>query len=428
MRKIICFGAGPVFKGGLSNYNTSLAKAFAAQPDVSVEIVSWTQQYPSIVPRDFKDKTSKLDFLEGTKIKCTYLTNYNNPFSWAATAQYIADQQPEKVVFQWSIAIQGLPIGVIIKKLKKLMGDKVEVLMDMHFVIQKEQSSIDRYFTKFGIRHADAYIVHALNSYRELETLLPQNYYLSTQGDRSTAAHTKTVLKLYHPIYDLYQPQKDFDAEAFKQKHNLRKNVFLYFGFIRKYKGLHNLIPAFKKVADAREDVSLIIAGESFWNTLAPESWTTKLKQAVFGFLKKLLLRSSDDERNYQPLDLVKTLNLEDRVAVFNRYIPNEEVPPFFQVSDCVVLYYLTATPSGIESLSYNFQLPILATRVGHFPETVQDGYNGYLAEPENIDSMAEQMLRFLDAPIPKSNVAETTKELSWDNYAKTILNTRQPL
>ena len=107
---------------------------------------------------------------------------------------------------------------------------------------------------------------------------------------------------------------------------------------------------------------------------------------------------------------------------VVNEFIPNEDVNKYFQVSNAVVLYYDYATPSGIESLSYNFQLPILATKVGHFPETIEDGFNGYLAEANDIDSMAEQMLRFIEQPLPRENVAEKTKELSWENYAKAIL------
>jgi hypothetical protein len=73
MEKIVCFGAGPVFKGGLANYNTSLAKALDEKKDVEVHIVSWTQQYPSIIPRDFIDRKSKTDLLQGTNIKCITL-------------------------------------------------------------------------------------------------------------------------------------------------------------------------------------------------------------------------------------------------------------------------------------------------------------------------------------------------------------------
>ena len=422
VRRIVCFGPGPVFKGGLSNYNTSLAKALAAQPNTEVQIVSWTQQYPSIIPREFKDKASKLDFLEGTNIKVEYITNFNNPFSWKATADYIAKLNPEVVVFQWSIALQGLVLGAIIKRLKKIC--KAEIIMDMHFVVQKEKSNIDRYFTKRGIKLADSYIVHALKTYNELKELLPDfKYNLSEEGVRSTKGDEKNVIKLYHPIYDLFQPKADFDIAKFKADNNLKENVFLFFGFIRQYKGLHQAIEAFAKVAKERDDVSMLIAGESFWNTLDSTSFMTKVKQFLFGIAKKVFLNNQDDERNYNPLALIDELGIRDRVAVYNEFIANERVHEFFQVADAVVLYYLTATPSGIESLSYNFKLPILATKVGHFPETVVDGFNGYLANDRDIEDMAKQMHRFLDNPIPRENVAKTSEKLSWENYAKAILN-----
>ncbi|MGB4903492.1 MAG: glycosyltransferase, partial [Saprospiraceae bacterium] len=68
------------------------------------------------------------------------------------------------------------------------------------------------------------------------------------------------------------------------------------------------------------------------------------------------------------------------------------------------------------------FQMPILATRVGHFPETVVDGYNGYLAASDDIEDMAATMERFLVHPIDRANVAETSKDMSWENYAKRVV------
>lgn len=423
--KIICFGPGPKFKGGISNYNTSLAKSLDKIEGTEVHIVSWTQQYPAIIPREFVDKSSKQDFLEGTDIEVHYITNYNNPVSWYQTYRLMLELKPDKVIFQWSIAVQGLPVGRIVNWLSK--HPEIEVLIDLHFVVQKENSSLDRFFTKMGIGAADTYIVHALKTYRELQQLFPQKQlYLSEDGHRRNTAATQTVLKLYHPIYDLFQPQPDFDVEAFKQQHGLRKHVFLFFGFIRKYKGLHHVIPAFKKVAEQRDDVSLLVCGESFWQTLDQSKLSTKVKSALFALAKNLFLKNQDNERDYRPLELVEQLGLQDRVAVFNEFIPNEDVPKYFQASDVVVLFYETATPSGIESLSYNFSLPILATKVGHFPETIRDGYNGYLAEANDIDSMAKQMLRFLDQPLPRAHVAEKAAELSWENYAKTILDQKR--
>lgn len=421
MKKIICFGPGPKFKGGISNYNTSLAKALAKEPNTSVEIVSWTQQYPAIIPREFIDKASRTDLLAGTAIQVKYLTNYNNPISWYRTYQYIRNQKPDIIVFQWAIAVQGIPLGRIIHWLRK--HTNIEIIVDLHFVIQKENSKTDKLFTQWGIGQANTYIVHALKTFEELKRLYPyKSFFLSENGQRDKTQ--QTVLKLYHPIYDLFQPKADFDIEAFKKTWQLEKNVFLFFGFIRKYKGLHHVIKAFKKVADQRTDVSLLICGESFWHTLDDTKFSAKVKQFLFSIAKKLFVKQEDDERNYKPLELIDELGLKNRVAVFNTFIPNEDVHKYFQVSDAVVLYYETATPSGIESLSYNFNLPILATKVGHFPETIRHDFNGYLAEANDIDSMAAQMIHFLEKPLPKANVKTIADHLSWENYAKTILQT----
>lgn len=420
MPVIVCFGPGPKFKGGISNYNTSLAKTLDKNPDNEVHIVSWTNQYPSIIPREFVDKSSSSDFMEGTRIQVKYITNYNNPLSWVETAKYIKSLNPDKVIFQWAISIQGLPMGSIAKWLKK--HSDAEIIFDLHFVIQKEGSTIDERFTKMGIQHADTYIAHAYKTVDELKTLYPnKSFVVNEDGIRSTSKDI-TVIKLFHPVYDLYQPDPELDIAGFKQKMGLKENVFLYFGFIRKYKGLHNAIRAFKKVTEQRDDVSFLICGEEFWATLDTSKFSTKVKRALFGVAQKLLLKNKESEQDYRPLALVDELNLGDSAVVVNEFIPNEDVHKYFQVADCSILYYLTATPSGVESLTYNFELPILATRVGHFPETVKHGYNGYLAEPEDIDSMAREMLHFLEEPLPGKNVAKSASTMSWDNYVSAIL------
>jgi glycosyltransferase involved in cell wall biosynthesis len=419
MKKIVCFGPGPAFKGGISNYNTALAKALDRRGDCDVHIVSWTQQYPAIIPRDFKDRSSKSDLLENTNIKLTYLTNYNNPRTWGQTYRLIRDLKPDMVIFQWAIALQGLPLGWIARKLKR--NTDIEVIFDVHVLVQKEASIVDKYFTKRGLKTADTYIAHAYKTADELKAVFPKlQFTVNETGER--AKDKRTIIKLYHPVYDIFQPEADFDVAAMKKELGLREHVFLYFGFIRKYKGLHNVIPAFAKALETRKDISLLIVGESFWNTLDKKKLSTRIKSATFGLLKKLLVRKSDDEREYNPLALIDELGLQDDTALVNAFVPNEDVHKYFQVSDAIVTYYLTATPSGVESLAYNFHMPVLATNVGHFPETVKDGFNGYLAEPEDIDSMAQQMLRFVEHPISRDNVAKTAANMSWENYAEAIV------
>jgi len=420
MIKIVCFAPGPKFKGGISNYNTSLAKALHRIEGNEVTIISWSNQYPSIFPRDTVDRSSKEDLLKGTDIKVYYLTDYNKPRTWTQTVSFIKDLSPDKVIIQWSVSIQGIPIGYMVKRLSKIKS--IEVILDLHFVKQKEASLIDAPLTKYGIKHADTYITHAYNTVDELREVIPQQDITVTEsGERST--QTKTVIKLYHPIYDLFEIKENFDVDAFKEQHQLKEHVFLFFGFIRKYKGLHYAIEAFNQLRQERDDISFLICGESFWNTLDDQKLSTKVKSALFSVATFFLRRSSSDEKGYQPLEKLKGMDMGDSVMVVNEFIPNEDVHKYFQVSDAVLLFYEFATPSGIESLSYNFRKPILATNVGHFPETIQDGINGYLADAEDVDSMAAQMRRIIDHPIDSTKFAESIASMSWDNYAKAIMH-----
>ena len=279
---IICFGPGPKFKGGIAQYNTALARSLKDE-GAQVTIVSWTQQYPAIIPREFVDKASRSDFLEGYDIPVKYLTNWNDPRTWSATAKAIAALKPDKVIIQWYNPTQGIPLNTIAKYLRK--HTKAEILFDLHFVAAKEQSSLDARLTRMALRHGHSFIVHAYKTAEELKALMPDaEFEVSLDGKRCTGYRVQgtetadtapsadsvlgtqySVLKLYHPIYTLFKPDPNFDKEAWKAQHHLKKHVFFFFGFIRKYKGLHYCIEAFAELAKQRDDVSLMIVGERFW-------------------------------------------------------------------------------------------------------------------------------------------------------------------
>lgn len=424
-KKIVLFGPGPYFKGGLANYNISLARAMDALGFWEVHLVSWTQQYPALVPRDFADKVSKEDKMAGTNVIVHYITDYNKPGTWSKTVDLIKSIDPECVVIQWSIALQGLPLGFIVKRLRK--ETKSEVLFDLHFVIQKEQTFIDSFLTKFALKYASGFVVHAYKTVAELQKLFPEQKYAVTEvGERipgNSLNGGMPVIKLFHPVYDMFRPDPNFDIGAFKSKMGLKKHVFLFFGFIRKYKGLHYCIEAFEKLAKDRDDVSLLVVGESFWKTLDETKFINRFKKSAFNVAKKVLGGKNESETDYNPLAMVSDRGLQDVVKVVNDFVPNEAVYQYFQASDCILLFYEYATPSGVESMAYNFRKPILASRVGHFPETIVDGKNGYLADADNTNDMARVMAEFLKNPIPEINMSEMAERFSWKIYAEAITN-----
>ena len=119
-----------------------------------------------------------------------------------------------------------------------------------------------------------------------------------------------------------------------KNRNSSKKFKFINIANLNKNKNQSSLIKAFSKVAEQRDDVSLLIVGESFWNTLDSKKLSTRIKNATFGLAKKLFLKKQDDEGDYNPLALIEELNLNNKVFVDNDFVPNEEVHKYFQDTD----------------------------------------------------------------------------------------------
>ena len=102
----------------------------------------------------------------------------------------------------------------------------------------KKGSKIDNLCTQFGIKPAHTYLTHAYKTVDELKTLYPNQYFhVNESGKRvgndlngsqaeNQAKYAKTIIKLYHPVYDLYAPDPEFNVEAFKTEMGLNKHVF----------------------------------------------------------------------------------------------------------------------------------------------------------------------------------------------------------
>ena len=419
MAKIVVFGPGPGFKGGIANFTISLAKAFAMQEDTETHLVSWTHQYPFFIPRDFRDDKSQADLFEKCGVTVHYTMNYNRFSTWQKTYNTIAELNPDFVIIQWSNPIQAFPVTYLIRQLKA--NTTIRVIADLHFGNRKEYAKTVKWLTNYAIKFTDAYVVHSYKTACELKELFPETNFDLIEDSGNVANTTdKPILKLYHPIYDMYASDPDFNISAQKERLHLRKYVFLFFGFIAKYKGLHHAIAAFAELAKNRNDVSLLIVGESSWQ--APrDRKRDRLKRLFSRQLRAQFVSRKEDELNYRPLELIDQLGIRDHVTVINEFVPNEDVHKYFQVSDAIVLFYESATASGVESIAYNFKIPIVATRVGHFPETVQDGKTGYLANADDVSSMCEAMLNIIEQPISYENLEMVAKSMSWDHYARSV-------
>src|SRR5690606_38487818 len=101
---------------------------------------------------------------------------------------------------------------------------------DLHFVIQKENSKIDRIFTKYALSGADGFIVHSLKTGKELESLFPAKaFYYTEKHSQKQNNGQHQIIKLYHPVYDMFKPDPEFDIEQQKKEWGIRKHAFLFF-------------------------------------------------------------------------------------------------------------------------------------------------------------------------------------------------------
>ncbi|MFA6813887.1 MAG: glycosyltransferase, partial [Bacteroidaceae bacterium] len=160
---------------------------------------------------------------------------------------------------------------------------------------------------------------------------------------------------------------------------------------IRDYKGLDLLIEAVNQLDD---NYQLLIAGESYGSF---DKYTAQIQ-------------ATRNPKKYK---------------VFNRYISDDEVPAFFSAADVCILPYRSATQSGITSIAYNFDLPLIATNIGGLSENIEKPGVGLMAPEISSESIADTIRSFYehDRNIFVSNIQKTKIELTWDHFSNVLLS-----
>lgn len=193
--------------------------------------------------------------------------------------------------------------------------------------------------------------------------------------------------------------------EALRQRLGLPNDepVLLFFGTVTKYKGVEDLIRAFPLVRQQ-----------------------TKAHLLVAGFPAK--------DIDPQALHILADLGgVKEHITWWLDYVPSDEITALLALADLVVLPYRAITQSGVISVAYACGKPVVATRVGGLNEVVEEGQSGYLAAPENPESLAKAILNALEDPARLKGMGSHARELaesrySWRRVAEIVLAAlRQP-
>lgn len=203
-----------------------------------------------------------------------------------------------------------------------------------------------------------------------------------------------------HGNFNHYLPAGELSGEEARSelKLNYEDNVVLFFGAIREYKGLDQLLEAYKIISKSKNNIKLLIAG-------APDS--AEVEQLYF--------------------DRIKEISGNGNIQFFPEFIPSEKVATYFTASDVVALPYKRIDHSGVVHLAYSFAKPIIATRVGDFEEAIEEGKSGYLVEPGSPVMLAETIINAFTDKDKLINMGIYAGELnytkySWDKIAEQTL------
>ncbi|CAN5854941.1 glycosyltransferase family 4 protein [soil metagenome] len=374
-KNIIIIGpAYPLRGGGMSTFNERLAKGFQDQGH-RVTIYTFSLQYPGFLfpgKRQLSDEAAP----EGLNIKV--VINSMNPLNWIKVGNSIKKEEPDIIVVRYWLPFMGPCLGTILRIAKKNKHSKIVCIADN--VIPHEKRFGDKAFTKYFIKPVDAFITMSEKVLKDLH--------------RFTAS--KPAVYVPHPLYDNFGA-KIGKAEARQYlKINKEEKVILFFGFIRKYKGLDILLDAMKlvlQISTLNPQPKLLIAGEFY-----------------------------EDRKAYD--EQIKSLGIQDSLILRTEFIPNSEVKYYLCAADVVVQPYRNATQSGVTPLAYHFEVPMIVTNVGGLPALVPDGKVGLVAEP-TAASLAEKLAEYFKKGeahfLP--GLIEEKKKYSWEVFMKEILH-----
>jgi len=255
---------------------------------------------------------------------------------------------------------------------------KTKIILICHNIYPHEKRVLDKLCMKIIFNVADYLIVHSKSSVEEI----------------SKITGIKKVINCFLPNFDIFSTKKTpTNIVSIKNKLNLKERVILFFGIVRKYKGLIYLIKALPNVIK-EVNADLLIVGE-FW----------------------------DKKQKY--IDLIHKLKVENNVKIIDRYLPNEEVEKYFKIADVVVLPYISGSQSAIIQIAYVFNKPVITTDVGGFSEAVIDGKTGFVVPPKNHKELSKKILKFFKLKNRNNfikNIKKEKKKYSWENYIKLLL------
>jgi len=356
------------YRGGIAQFNAALYNALGKNHEMKA--FTFTRQYPELL---FPGKTQYAEKGDNeVDVKAIRVLDTVNPFTYGKTAKAILEFKPDMMITKYWMPYFAPSLGTVAGILKKHGVFNLSVLDN---VIPHEKKFYDNTLTQYFVNRNHAFMAMSRSVADDLLTFNPQAKY---------ALHP-------HPLFDFGEKINKQEAKA-KLGLNPEDSYLLFFGFIRRYKGLDLLLEAISDAKLKNRNVKIIVAGEYY-----------------------------EDAAYYN--DKIKEYGIGEKVVLRTDYIPSDMVKYYFCAADMIVQPYRSATQSGVTQIAYHFEKPMLVTDVGGLSEIVPDGKVGYVVQP-NAPAIATAINDFYDnsREVPfTTNLKEEKKRFQWESFAGAI-------
>lgn len=375
VNKLVIIGPAWPLRGGLSAFDEKLATQFT-EKGIQTRIDTFSLQYPSFL---FPGKSQYTTDPKPNNVNIDVCINSINPFNWIKIGLKLYREKPDLIIVRFWIPFLAPCLGTILKIAKLNKHTKVISIIDN--MIPHEKRMGDRLLTKYFVKTVDGFIAMSEKVKNDIKTFSHKPVSISPHpifnhfGDPITKMEARTQLGL---------PQQD--------------KIILFFGYIRKYKGLDLLIQAMADETIKKLGIQLMVVGEFY-----------------------------EDASGYH--DLVKTLGLQDQIKFYSNYIPDGEVKNYVCSADFIIQPYKNATQSGVTPLAYHFEKPMLVTNVGGLADTVPNLKTGIVVIPtsEAIAQGIETLYEMGENHFIL-NIIEEKKKYSWSQMTEKFLALYQQL
>ena len=326
----------PPFRGGISLQTALLFNQLSKEHEIVC--YNYSRQYPNIL---FPGKTQYETGKVSVNIPSHRTIDSVNPISWYKTAKEICQYKADVAVFRFWNPFFAPALGKIARRVKRLESS-IKCISICDNIFPHESRFFDSSLIRYFLSVMDSHIIMANSVEQDLKELIVAPKYKC----------------LFHPVQDASgDPIEKMDAR--KKLKISQKHVILYFGYVRKYKGLDVLIQATRKLKDKLNDFLVLAVGESY-----------------------------EGSEKYEKL--IRENGVKDHFKWINEYVPDEKVNLYFSASDVVALPYHSATQSGVVPMAYRFDRPVIVTKVGGLEETVEEGVSGFLIDPGSYNQLAD--------------------------------------